>query len=150
MPRQEFSRSLTTRADVERVWRSITDVERVASWLTVVSNVTIVEPFVSYSAVLEEKMGPFSLRADLVIRVTDMVDGQSIHFQAEGEDRQIASRITVDAGIEMRAVGSGTEIAVEGVYEVSGRVATMGASIIRNKAAQLIEEFFAAATREFG
>jgi carbon monoxide dehydrogenase subunit G len=39
---------------------------------------------------------------------------------------------------------------VKGQYEVTGRVATLGASMIRTKGEKMLEEFFTAASRELG
>ena len=95
-------------------------------------------------------MGPFRMRADLDIQVGDVVEGRSISLRAEGEDRQVASRIAVDATLSIDGEGGGTgsKVAVQGTYEVTGRIATLGASMIRSKARKLLDEFFSAAERE--
>ena len=83
-------------------------------------------------------MGPFRMRADLDIQVRDVVEGRSLSLRAEGEDRQVASRIAVDATLriddEPQVGNEGATVAVEGTYEVTGKIATLGASMIRSKA----------------
>jgi carbon monoxide dehydrogenase subunit G len=116
--------------------------------VTVVESVDELSRLDHYTAVLATQLGPFRLRADLEVRVTDLDDGTSIRFFADGEDRQVASRITVDAGLRLVATDAGTEVITDGVYEVTGRVATIGASAIRNKADKILNEFFEAAARE--
>jgi carbon monoxide dehydrogenase subunit G len=122
----------------------------VAGWVSIVNSVDEREHLRSYGAVLEDRMCPFRLRADLDIQVRDVVEGGSISLRAEGEDRQVASRIAVDATLRIheRDGGAGSDVAVTGTYEVTGRIATLGASMIRNKARKLLDEFFSAAERE--
>ncbi|HSG78085.1 MAG TPA: SRPBCC domain-containing protein [Acidimicrobiia bacterium] len=135
-------------ASPDRAWSTLTDVQRVASWVTAVEEVEELDRLDRYTAVLASRMGPFRLRADLEVRVTELAEGKSIRFFAEGEDRQVASRITIDAHLELGEGPDGTVVAVGGVYEITGRVATMGASTIRNKADKILDEFFEATIRE--
>ena len=93
-------------------------------------------------------MGPFKLRADLEVLVKQLDEGSSITVSADGEDRQVGSRIQVDATLALEPVDSGTNISIDGRYEVTGRVATMGASTIRAKAKKILGEFTAAAQRD--
>jgi uncharacterized protein len=148
VPVAQFERTITVRAEPASCWKLLTDVERVAGWVSIVGAVDEREHLRSYGALLEDRMGPFRLRADLDIQVHDVVEGRSISLRAEGEDRQVASRIKVDATLRIDADGEGSSVAVEGTYEVTGKIATLGASMIRNKARKLLDEFFSAAERE--
>jgi carbon monoxide dehydrogenase subunit G len=82
--------------------------------------------------------------------VSEVVEGQRIRVHAEGEDRQVSSRIVVDAVLTLSESGSATVVAAQGTYEVSGRVATMGAGMIRQKATKILDEFFGRAAAELG
>jgi carbon monoxide dehydrogenase subunit G len=44
----------------------------------------------------------------------------------------------------------GSRVGVTGSYEVVGKVATMGAGMIRQKAAKILDEFFAHAVAALG
>src|SRR5699024_8361495 len=92
--------------------------------------------------VLMDRIGPFRLRADLDILLTNVVDKTSLMVLASGEDRQVASRISVEANLRLRPEAAGAEVSVDGHYEVSGKVATMGAGTINKKATKIIDEFF--------
>lgn len=148
MPVAQFIRTIDVASDAGTCWERLTDVERVAQWISVVSAVRELERLRTYTAVLEDRMGPFRLCADLAIDVTDVVDGCTVTLRAAGEDRQVASRLAVGATLRVDGSGNGTTVTVEGTYEVTGRIATLGASMIRNKADKLLEEFFTAAGRE--
>lgn len=154
MPTAQFDRTISVGADAATCWKILTDVGRVAGWVSIVGSVDERQHLQSYTAVLEDRMGPFRMRADLDIQVRDVVEGRSLSLRAEGEDRQVASRIAVDATLRVdddrggEGGNEGSTVAVEGTYEVTGKVATLGASMIRSKARKLLDEFFAAAERE--
>ncbi len=135
------------RSDVD-CWETLVDVARVSSWVSVVSDVTEHDHLAKYSAVLEDRLGPFKLKADVDVSVTSLTEPSSITIRADGEDRQVGSRITVDATLGLQPVDSGCSVSITGRYEVTGRVATMGASTIRQKADKILQEFTEAAKRD--
>lgn len=148
--KQEFSRRLLVAAAPPRVWDVLLDVPTVASWISIVGDVHEDAPLERYGATLEDRLGPFKLRADLHIEVVDHQPGVSLTARAAGEDRQVASRIAVTATLTTRPASEGTEVQLHGGYEVTGRVATLGASSIRKKGDRMLDEFFAAAARRLG
>lgn len=148
MPSARFDRTISVSADAATCWSILTDVERVAGWVSIVGPVDEREHLRSYRAVLEDRMGPFRLRADLDIQVTDVLEGRSLSLRAEGEDRQVASRIVLDATLRIDGASAGSAVSVGGTYEVTGKIATLGASMIRSKAQKLLDEYFSAAERE--
>jgi carbon monoxide dehydrogenase subunit G len=148
--RQEFSRKITVSAPTAEIWPVLLDFRTVASWVSIVGGVEEQVPLERYSALLEDRLGPFKLRADLDVRVTDHEPGRRISIAAAGEDRQVASRIAVSATVGTEPAASGTALSVTGHYEVTGRVATLGAGSIRKKGDKMLDEFFAAAERRLG
>ncbi len=148
MAAEEFDERFSVGRGRSECWAVLVDVDRVASWVTAVGAVTEHANLSHYSAVLEDRMGPFKLRADLDIKVTDLSEAESITVRADGEDRQVGSRITVDATLGLVPDGEGTTVTIAGRYEVTGRVATMGASTIRSKANKMLQEFTDAAKRD--
>ena len=150
MPAVTFDRLIRVDAQPSDVWRVITDVLLVASWVTVVDDVYEYEPLVRYDAVLADRVGPFKLSADLDVDVTKVDAPNSIEVVADGEDRQVASRIQIGATVALDADGPGTAIHVSGRYEVTGRVATLGASMIKAKGEKILDEFFGALGEHFG
>lgn len=142
MPSVDFSRRVTVPASPETAWTTVTDVDRVAGWVTVVGSVKEIQHLDRYSAVLADRLGPFTLSADLDVVVTDLEEMCSIAFLADGEDRQVASRIKIEAELSISPVSEGCEIGVAGRYEVTGRVANLGSSMIRAKGEKILDEFF--------
>ena len=59
-----------------------------ASWLSIVREVRDVDPPRRYAALLEDRLGPFAMRADLDLTV-ETRESRGLHVSASGEDRQV-------------------------------------------------------------
>lgn len=139
--KDSFRREYTSTRPADQIIAELMDVQRVASWVPILSDVREEERLSRYRGVLEDKLGPFRLRADLEIDVK--VDEHRITLHAAGQDRQVGSRLVVDGTLETipgNAAGA-CRVVVDGSYEVSGKAAQLGASSIRRKAAHLVEVF---------
>jgi carbon monoxide dehydrogenase subunit G len=145
--KQEFHEVLQLKATPEAVWKTVSDIPTVLSWISIVGSVQEIQRGERYSVVLEDKLGPFRLRADLDIAVRERVDGRSIRATGDGEDRQAGSRLIIEVALDVAERDYGTELDVSGTYEVTGRPAALGAGSIRKKAAKILTEFFASAER---
>lgn len=149
--RESVEREFTVAADRAAVWERLMEVPTVASWLPILHSVAEVEPLARYEAVLEDKVGPFALRADLGIEVVALDEPVEVAVQARGEDRQVRSRIMIDAAVQLIEENpKQTRIRLSGSYEITGRVATLGAGVIRSKAAKLIDAFCTQAAHGLG
>ncbi|MGN6244041.1 MAG: CoxG family protein [Motilibacteraceae bacterium] len=138
-------------ASPEQSWSTLTDVPQVAGWVSIVEDAKELSPLDRYTAVLMDRLGPFKLRADLDIVVTALEPGRSITFRASGEDRQVGSRLVIEAAMSVEPrTPEGSLARFDGVYEVTGRVASMGSGTINKKADKLMAEFFAAAEAALG
>jgi carbon monoxide dehydrogenase subunit G len=147
---QDFTRTIQLTAAPAVVWDAMNDVRRVASWLSIVRDVKDVEPPRRYSALLEDRLGPFAMRADLEVAVEADEQARRMRVSAGGEDRQIASRISAAIDLLVEPLGAGTAVSVTGRYEITGRIATLGSGPIRKKGDKVLEEFFANLGRELG
>ena len=152
--RESVDREFMVEAARDEVWSRLLDVEAVASWLPIMHSVSEVSSGPSgidgssFRAAFEDRVGPFSLRADLHIDVAEVRDGEEVSIRARGEDRQIRSRIMIDAAARLSDAGPGrTRVRLIGSYEITGRVATLGAGVIRSKANKLIDTFCTNAAR---
>ena len=151
--REQLDRAFVVEAARDEVWPRLLDVQSVASWLPIMHSVTEVSSGrsgidgSSFQAAFEDRVGPFSLRADLRIEVAEVRELEEVSIRARGEDRQIRSRITIDAAAHLADAGPDrTRVRLSGSYEITGRVATLGAGIIRSKASKLIDTFCTNAT----
>lgn len=144
MAQEEFARSFVVPASARSTWDTMTDVVQLVSWISVLENASTEQALDRYRATLQDRLGMFSLRADLDIVVSEYTEPTFLVASAEGEDRQVGSRILVDVRLELeeQEAGPQTLLKVSGRYEVTGRVATLGSSTIRRKADKILEEFF--------
>lgn len=148
MAKERVERTMSVGLPPTEAWERLTEVERVASWVPVLHEVTERSPLSAYDAVLADRVGPFTLKADLAIHVTRAERPLVLAIQASGEDRQVRARIAVEAALHLAAAATGTDLRLEGTYEVTGRVATLGASTIKAKAHKIVDEFCARAGKE--
>jgi carbon monoxide dehydrogenase subunit G len=146
--RQDFAKTIRLDASPDTVWDAVNDVRRVSSWVSIVREVRDVDPPRRYAALLEDRLGPFAMRADLDLTVEH--DGRQMRVTASGEDRQVASRISATIELAVEPDGTGTLLGVTGRYEVTGKVATLGAGAIRKKGDKILQEFFDRAANELG
>lgn len=148
--RESFRRELAAAAPPADTWKVVTDVPRLVAWISVLEEAEVIEPMARYRAVLMDRIGMFSLRAALDIEVTEHVEPTRLRARAEGEDRQMGSRIAVEVDMGLQPDGDGTHLVVEGTYDLSGRVATMGTTTIRRKADKIMDEFFTQLEQDAG
>jgi carbon monoxide dehydrogenase subunit G len=139
---ESFARSVTVQSQRPHVWDVLTDVETLAAWVGIVHSVVELRRLERYTAVLQDKVGPFKLRADMAISVTIEDEGRRVSVSASGRDRAVDSKIKVDAVLVLGDDADRTAIHVEGTYQVTGKVAAMGAGIIHKKADRILDDFF--------
>jgi carbon monoxide dehydrogenase subunit G len=148
MALEKFERTIDVSAGPDRAWAVLTDVEELATWVGLIHSVTELERLKSYTAVLEDRVGPFNLRADLSISVDVVEEGTAIHVEASGRDRAINSKIDVAGDLRLAGLpDGGSRLTIAGSYRVSGRATTMGAGIVRRKGDLAVEQFFSNAGR---
>lgn len=150
MAREQFSRNITVASAVDEAWQVLTDAERIVGWVDIIHSIKELEHLKSYTAVLEDRVGPFRLRADLSITAEMQSDGHVIDIEASGQDRSVGSQLRITARLEVTPAGSGSAIAISGEYDVTGRVATMGGGIVRKKGDRAIDQFVDNATKDLG
>lgn len=143
-----FERAFRSTRPATECWAVLTDVDRIAGWVDIVRDVTVHEHLKSYAATLEDRIGPFRLRADLDISVAEAVENKRIAFEAAGQDRQVGSRLSVRAAMSLEQSSDGTLVRFDGTYAVEGRVATVGGPMIHRKADALLAKFLARAEDE--
>lgn len=147
---QDFAKDVRVATGSGAVWNALLDFRRVASWLPIVRDVRELEPMRRYAAVLEDRMGPFALRADLTVDVDAAAADRRMRVSAAGEDRQVASRISASLDLTVADADGGSALRVVGRYGITGRIATLGAGAIRKKGDKVLDDFFANLARDLG
>jgi carbon monoxide dehydrogenase subunit G len=149
MASEKFNRSVTVPLSKSAAWMAITDVSQLAAWVGIIEEVRELSHLEKYRAVLHDRVGPFKLRADLSIDVSVPVDGERVLVKASGRDRAVDSKISVNVAVELAELDEGgTSISVEGSYQVTGRVASMGGGVIKKKGEGVLTDFFDGVQRD--
>jgi carbon monoxide dehydrogenase subunit G len=102
-----FARELSVSSDAKTCWEVLTDVPQVVAWVSIVDDAREISPLEKYTAVLMDRLGPFKLRAELDIIVGEVEVGNRIRVRASGEDRQVSSRVGIDAVLRLTDLDSG-------------------------------------------
>ncbi len=142
MALEKFERTVEVSSGLERCWEVLTDVEQLVSWVKILHSAQELEKLKSYSAILEDRVGPFNLKADLSITVDVVEEGRAVDVTAAGRDRAINSQIDIEGKLRLAELPSGgTSMTVSGKYQVSGRATSLGAGIVRKKGEAAVNEF---------
>src|SRR4029078_13189769 len=89
------------------------------SWLAVVRDVREIEPLKRYTTVLQDRVGPFAMKADLTIDVAADAAARTLRVSGSGDDRQIASRISASLEVTVTPESDGCALHVKGRYEIT-------------------------------
>ena len=126
----------------EQLWELLLDVGRVGRCFPGVEQLTQIDDQ-SYQGTIKVRVGPVSFNATGKLKVVEMdKDRWHSSLRLEGADRRIGGEITGKVGIDLkeRSVGE-TEMVVAADLFLVGKLASLGQSIIRNKAQSVIQEF---------
>ena len=148
--RESFTRSSPTGLSHDEIHRLLHDVAVLASCSNYVGAVTTVEEGALWETALENKVGAFKLKAPVKVQLTedrDVADDGSLHLaiRAQGQDRGLGARLLVDASMKFVPRPEPT-LTMEGSYDVTGRVAALGSSVVRQQAEIMINDFWGSLT----
>jgi carbon monoxide dehydrogenase subunit G len=136
-----FEREIEIRSPKEKVWRFLWDVDRFIACVPGCKEAVTVEPGKSYTATMLEKVGPFRVEFPMKIDVLDSRELSYIKAQASGNDSKIGSRLKVELEVNLTGDGDQTKLALTASVDILGKLATLGHSMIKRKADQVMDEF---------
>jgi uncharacterized protein len=140
--RETFQRTMVVHdVDVADVWTSLRDVELLAGCSTSVGGVTEQVPDKEWTVVLKKTVGRFSVSAPLTVAIVDESEQRSLRVHGRGTDTKIGARLDVTASMQIEQVESGVQLTLDGAYEMTGRIANLGASLVRRHGNEMIDEF---------
>lgn len=133
------------------VWRLLRDTERFAR---LVASVQSVEPMESpdkeaYRVQVMEKVGPFKVIMKLDVAVTETVELETLGATVKGVDAAGRSRATGTLRVELTPSTVGTLMRFVVNVEVLGKLATLGAPVIRRRVTELFNDFGQRVVAEF-
>ncbi|MBI2347574.1 MAG: hypothetical protein HYV05_02850 [Deltaproteobacteria bacterium] len=136
-----FEKEIEIQNSRERVWQFLWDVDRFITCLPGCREAATVEAGKIYTAMMVEKVGPFRVEFPMRIEVLESQELSSIRAQAAGSDNRVGSRLKVELDVRLKGDGAKTLLSLGVSVDILGKLATLGHSIIKRKADQVMEEF---------
>jgi len=136
-----FEKEIQLQTPKEKVWSFLWDVDRFVTCVPGCKDAKTVEPGKVYTATLVEKVGPFRVEFPTRIEVLESQEMSYIKAQASGNDSRVGSRIKVDLDVHLKEAEDKTALLFVASVDILGKLATLGHSIIKRKADQVMDEF---------
>jgi carbon monoxide dehydrogenase subunit G len=148
----EVTKSTDVAVPREAAWDLLRDVPRLSACIPKVSDVQALEPDKRYTAVVSDKIGPFSLTVPVKIEVESVEPPRRIAATLTGDDKRGQARVkgTLEATAEPGADDSSTALVLSMRMEILGRLASLGAVPIRRRADDIFNEFVQRVRTELG
>ena len=138
-----FEREIEIQTPKEKVWQFLWDVDRFIACVPGCKEAVTVEAGKQYAATMVEKVGPFRVEFPMRIDVLENQELSYIKAQATGNDSKIGSRMKVELEVRLSGNGDKTNLSLAASVDILGKLATLGHSMIKRKADQVMDEFAA-------
>ena len=133
----------------EDAWRFLWQTQRLAACLPGCVAVREVYPSRRYQATFEDHIGPYAVRFEMAVTVEKAEPPSYLRLHVFGEDRRLGASQNADLDVTVQPLAPGrTAIAVVAEVQIIGKVATLGQSVIKRKAKQVLSEFAKNVDRE--
>ena len=138
-------------AEQADVWKLLNDTVRLAALVPGVEESVAIENAEkeAYRVRVTEKVGPFKVTMKLEVTVTDKSEPSAVDASVKGGDAMGMGRATGTIRVELSPAGSGTTMTLAINVEVLGKMATLGAPVVRRRVTELFAEFGRRVVAEF-
>ena len=137
----KIAETFAVQAPVERVWRFITDPERVAPCVPGCQSHEVLGPR-EYRARVRVAVGPIKTVFNVTVELTDERAPTFLASTTRGEEGSRASTLTAHSELKLAPSGEGmTEVSYSSEISLVGRLGKFGLGMMKKKARKLGEEF---------
>ena len=137
----QFEKQIPISASRQKVWDFIWDVDRFIACVPGCKEAKTVENGKIYTAIMVEKVGPFRVEFPMKIEVEQSEPLSHIKARATGSDSKIGSLMKIELDVKLAEDGTGTLLSMVATVDILGKLATLGHSIMKRKADQVVAEF---------
>lgn len=137
----DFTNTFSIRADVDDVYRTLLDIERVTPCVPGAKVLEQIDER-SFKASVKVRVGPVAMQYRSDVEIVSR-DDDDHHAVLAVKAREVRGQGTADATAEMRVqpLGDAAEVAVATEVRLTGKVAAMGHGIIQSVSEQLVDQF---------
>jgi carbon monoxide dehydrogenase subunit G len=138
----KLERQVDVMASPEEVWKFFWNIPELASCIPGCTSARAEGEPGHYAATVKVRVGQFRVEFQLEIDVVDVVDGQKITARVQGTDRHTGARMVSDLQLRVLAAETGGAVVwLENDFQVYGRLASMGHSIVMRRGEDIMDEF---------
>lgn len=145
--RGSFERSTRIAASPTKVWEVLHDVDLLASFSSHLGSVTVVDPDRSWTVSLQDRVGPVTLSAPMQVEIVNETREEVISIRASGRDRGPGTLLRVEATVRIDQEDGDKHLVLSGRFDMTGKVAMLGAGVARRQAEKIIDEFWSNLTK---
>jgi carbon monoxide dehydrogenase subunit G len=133
------------------VWALLNDTPRLAALVPGVEEAVRIEDSdkEAYRVRVTEKVGPFKITMKLEVTVNERVEPATVAANVKGGDAMGMARATGTIGVQLQPSETGTQMTFAANVEVVGKMATLGAPVVRRRVTELFAEFGRRVVAEF-
>jgi len=146
-----YSDMISLNARPEEVWSLFRDTPRLAKLVPGVHSVIQIQSGdqEQYTAVVSDKVGPFKVSLNLDIELKEIVDLSRITAAVKGADLMKLSRANGAVSVALAGGDGRTDTRLQIDVEILGKLATLGATVIRRRLTEQFQQFSARLQSEF-
>jgi len=132
---------ITLSAPIDKLFDLLLYPETIMTCLPGAESVKLLDE-TTYECVVKQKVGPFSVKAKSVNRLTNVQKPTHLEIEGEGEDVTKLGHFKQKGVVDLREVSPGSvEITYKVDVSIVGKLAMFGDRVMRAKAKQVEEEF---------
>ncbi len=139
-----FENKIELSVPKEKVWQFLWDIDRFIACVPGCKEAKVIEEGKIYTATMVEKVGPFRVEFPIRIEIEQTEPHSYIKARASGSDNRIGSHMKVEMDVNLKESGSGSILSFVISVDILGKLATLGHSMIKRKADQVMVEFIKA------
>lgn len=138
----QYSYDFEVDATPDTVWSYLWDIHGIAACIEGCGEVREIEENLSYEAEVRKKLGPFLIRMPLEISILELKEAELLKVRIKGSDRKLRSEAVQHITISLAQPNSPQiTVTIGADLELSGMLATLGKTLVRQQFARQIEDF---------